>query len=681
MNQKSPHFYRVHSPPSSVEEWRCVGCRARARHACKTCLVNILSGIEGSGPESVSPDVEWQGLSSRLVCGNEPINVREPVLELMKEVAEDGDSSDISGYHSDSDSAIMMSGNSPYVTKRARHNFLTRSVTFDRERAVLLAGKMDPSILKEDWPGSATGGVVAPPVTVVPGQAVSRLALLTVARLCLRRCGSSTCHCSARTDSVKASFVDSGQALPPEVWELHQSLQCSACGGCLTTSHVSARTGSVKASFVDSGLTLPPELEPVRQRNQMYEYKSETSSGFWLPTTHTRNVPTDIRLIKHSIRRYHYNRYLLRSSSNRSGRTCLVLSTSTSGSTKSSDSPPNTDRGPEWEWKAGGVGSGVTCCPSCQSRAALQVLPPRERDEREIASLQVELETTRAELERTKARLELVSSKTPQQELSGPRLVRCYGNLYSQARVDALDALDTLPQLHEASELKSKILFSVVVLAFRSVSSLLTTKREQVTRILLNPAPLSSAHSDLEAAISTFLHRTVDTFDLTHSIEEVTSQLWATLYDYPCLKTCGGLLQYIRDSVRLAWALTNQALTWSGQVGICQNCSSKLTRDTCFWQFVPLMLLEHKDVLPLPVLTGELAFPFSSSCYPSFWLSEVIPIFNVTSRISRSKRKGPFWTLMASCGGHAKQALSLGPLLPNQQSGDASEAVHYHTAK
>lgn len=45
----------------------------------------------------------------------------------MKEVAEDEDSSDISGYHSDSDSAIMMSGNSPYVTKRARHNFISRS--------------------------------------------------------------------------------------------------------------------------------------------------------------------------------------------------------------------------------------------------------------------------------------------------------------------------------------------------------------------------------------------------------------------------------------------------------------------------------------------------------------------------------------------------------------------------
>lgn len=42
-------------------------------------------------------------------------------------LAEDDALSDVSGYHSDSDSAIMMSGNSPYVTKHARFNFLTRS--------------------------------------------------------------------------------------------------------------------------------------------------------------------------------------------------------------------------------------------------------------------------------------------------------------------------------------------------------------------------------------------------------------------------------------------------------------------------------------------------------------------------------------------------------------------------
>jgi len=46
----------------------------------------------------------------------------------MKEVAEDEeDSSDMSGYPSDSDSAIMMSGNSPYISKTARYNFLSRS--------------------------------------------------------------------------------------------------------------------------------------------------------------------------------------------------------------------------------------------------------------------------------------------------------------------------------------------------------------------------------------------------------------------------------------------------------------------------------------------------------------------------------------------------------------------------
>lgn len=57
------------------------------------------------------------------------------VLELMKEVAEDndeGDGSDISGYHSDSESAVMTSGNSPFISKEARYNFLSRSgeITF-----------------------------------------------------------------------------------------------------------------------------------------------------------------------------------------------------------------------------------------------------------------------------------------------------------------------------------------------------------------------------------------------------------------------------------------------------------------------------------------------------------------------------------------------------------------------
>ena len=55
------------------------------------------------------------------------------MLELIREVKEDEEeerSSDISGYHSETDSAIMMTGNSPFVTKNARTNFLQRSGQF-----------------------------------------------------------------------------------------------------------------------------------------------------------------------------------------------------------------------------------------------------------------------------------------------------------------------------------------------------------------------------------------------------------------------------------------------------------------------------------------------------------------------------------------------------------------------
>lgn len=42
-------------------------------------------------------------------------------------------------------------------------------------------------------------------------------------------------------------------------------------------------------------------------------------------------------------------------------------------------------------------------------------------------------------------------------------LIRRYGALYAQARIDTLDALEKLPQLSDCDELKSKLLFSVVV--------------------------------------------------------------------------------------------------------------------------------------------------------------------------------------------------------------------------
>lgn len=45
-------------------------------------------------------------------------------------------------------------------------------------------------------------------------------------------------------------------------------------------------------------------------------------------------------------------------------------------------------------------------------------------------------------------------------------LIRRYGSLYAQSRVDTLDALDSIPELEHAHDLKSKILFSAVVVSY-----------------------------------------------------------------------------------------------------------------------------------------------------------------------------------------------------------------------
>ncbi|CAL4085972.1 unnamed protein product, partial [Meganyctiphanes norvegica] len=63
----------------------------------------------------------------------------------------------------------------------------------------------------------------------------------------------------------------------------------------------------------------------------------------------------------------------------------------------------------------------------------------------------------------------------------------------------------------------------------------------------------------LEQAISVFITANIQKHDLTKNVDEVCQQIYATLYDYPTLKSCEGLLQYIKDCVRLAWGLSNQS--------------------------------------------------------------------------------------------------------------------------
>ena len=64
------------------------------------------------------------------------------------------------------------------------------------------------------------------------------------------------------------------------------------------------------------------------------------------------------------------------------------------------------------------------------------------------------------------------------------QLVRRYGDLYSEARLEALDALDALEEIAQFEDLKVKILFSVVVVS--DVTHCLMTSRSQLRSRLLS---------------------------------------------------------------------------------------------------------------------------------------------------------------------------------------------------
>ncbi|XP_015924662.1 uncharacterized protein [Parasteatoda tepidariorum] len=202
----------------------------------------------------------------------------------------------------------------------------------------------------------------------------------------------------------------------------------------------------------------------------------------------------------------------------------------------------------------------------------------------QVSTLQKEIETLRSELDyakvtitnlqereqKLKCRLAEQAQKMLERgskfenvslgERRPSALVRQYGSLYAQARVDTLDALDALEPLKNADELKTKILFSVIVLSFRSIQSSLSSLREEIFTLLQvnESTEQDPALKDIETCVTVYLRKTSETFDLTKNVNEVCSQIYATLYDYPCLKKCSGLVKYAKDCVRLAWCLCNQ---------------------------------------------------------------------------------------------------------------------------
>jgi len=85
----------------------------------------------------------------------------------------------------------------------------------------------------------------------------------------------------------------------------------------------------------------------------------------------------------------------------------------------------------------------------------------------------------------------------------------------------------------------------------------LERKKEQIGKILqLNKDDPSVLH--LERSLNSYLQISASTFDLSQIEEEVLQQILATLYDYPRLKECEGIVKYVKECVRVAWGLVNQ---------------------------------------------------------------------------------------------------------------------------
>ena len=116
-------------------------------------------------------------------------------------------------------------------------------------------------------------------------------------------------------------------------------------------------------------------------------------------------------------------------------------------------------------------------------------------------------------------------------QISRPtELIRSYNSLYSQARIDALDALDTVRQMSEAEDLKSKLLFSVIVvrslddplamtrfssllqLAFRHAQTQAKDVRNKIKQILQLTNDKSSAV--LEETVEKYLRTTIQKYDV-----------------------------------------------------------------------------------------------------------------------------------------------------------------------
>ncbi|CAG9819262.1 unnamed protein product [Phaedon cochleariae] len=136
----------------------------------------------------------------------------------------------------------------------------------------------------------------------------------------------------------------------------------------------------------------------------------------------------------------------------------------------------------------------------------------------------------------------------------GKDAVSRYESLYQQSRPRAMEALDALPDLKHAAQLKAKILFSVVVLAFRTCKSLRDHKLLQACRAL-HVDPRCSASLPLRREALRCLAAAQEALPLQEAEDQVMGLVCEALKEYGCLGGCQALRKFAGEAARVAWAL------------------------------------------------------------------------------------------------------------------------------
>ncbi|XP_056637011.1 uncharacterized protein LOC130445426 [Diorhabda sublineata] len=148
-------------------------------------------------------------------------------------------------------------------------------------------------------------------------------------------------------------------------------------------------------------------------------------------------------------------------------------------------------------------------------------------------------------------------SETENEQDIGKDVISKYESLYRQYRPRALEALNSMPDLMHATQLKSKILFSVVVLAFRTCKTLREHKLLQTYRTL-NLDPHSTKFLSLRLEVMRCLAASAESYPLQEAENQVLGLVCETLKEYKCLEECQELRRYAEEATKIAWQLVCQ---------------------------------------------------------------------------------------------------------------------------